>query len=211
MISFPCTTVLYNTHSIVAYPYSVSVTPKKKKMIMKNIMILAPRTTIQINMFSNIGCKENAVLHFNTVYPWLPKKKGDDGKHYDHGPAHYHSDYMFSNIGCEKNAVLHIHTVCSWLKKKKAMMENIMIPDPHTTIQITCSPTLDSRKMLSVVCLLNSGISDCTNFVNMYIYNMYTHAPSTQNLWIHMREVGGWGRDPKKCTGRGWGMGSSTI
>jgi len=26
-----------------------------------------------------------------------------------------------------------------------------------------------------------------------------------------LREVGGWGRDPKKCTGRGWGMGSSTI
>jgi len=26
-----------------------------------------------------------------------------------------------------------------------------------------------------------------------------------------IREVGGWGRDPKKCTGRDWGMGSSTI
>ena len=25
------------------------------------------------------------------------------------------------------------------------------------------------------------------------------------------REVGGWGRDPKKCAGRDWGMGSSTI
>jgi len=25
------------------------------------------------------------------------------------------------------------------------------------------------------------------------------------------REVGGWGRDPKKCTGRDWGMGASTI
>ena len=24
-------------------------------------------------------------------------------------------------------------------------------------------------------------------------------------------EVGGWGRDPKKFTGRDWGMGSSTI
>ena len=24
-------------------------------------------------------------------------------------------------------------------------------------------------------------------------------------------EVEGWGRDPKKCTGRDWGMGSSTI
>ena len=27
----------------------------------------------------------------------------------------------------------------------------------------------------------------------------------------HRGEVGGWGRDPKKCTGRDWGMGSSTI
>ena len=26
-----------------------------------------------------------------------------------------------------------------------------------------------------------------------------------------IREVGGWGRDPKKGTGRDWGMGSSTI
>jgi len=26
-----------------------------------------------------------------------------------------------------------------------------------------------------------------------------------------IREVGGWGQNPKKCTGRGWGMGSSTI
>ena len=25
------------------------------------------------------------------------------------------------------------------------------------------------------------------------------------------REVGGWGRDPKKCTGKDWRMGSSTI
>ena len=25
------------------------------------------------------------------------------------------------------------------------------------------------------------------------------------------REVGGWGRDPQKCTGRDWGMGPSTI
>ena len=28
---------------------------------------------------------------------------------------------------------------------------------------------------------------------------------------VESREVGGWGRDPKKCTGRDWGMGSSTI
>ena len=29
--------------------------------------------------------------------------------------------------------------------------------------------------------------------------------------FLYSREVGGWGRDPKKCTGRDWGMGSSTI
>ena len=32
-----------------------------------------------------------------------------------------------------------------------------------------------------------------------------------QNLHAYIREVGGWGRDPKKCTGEGWGVGSSTI
>jgi len=28
---------------------------------------------------------------------------------------------------------------------------------------------------------------------------------------VYGGEVGGWGRDPKKCTGRDWGMGSSSI
>jgi len=41
--------------------------------------------------------------------------------------------------------------------------------------------------------------------VTSHIWNLCAHA-------IHVRwEVGGWGRDPKKCTGRDWGMGSSTI
>ena len=35
--------------------------------------------------------------------------------------------------------------------------------------------------------------------------------PCRTNQRAPHREVGGWGRDPKKCTGRGWGMGSSTI
>ena len=35
--------------------------------------------------------------------------------------------------------------------------------------------------------------------------------PATVSTWVHHREVGGWGRDPKKCTGSIWGMGSSTI
>jgi len=42
----------------------------------------------------------------------------------------------------------------------------------------------------------------------MYVY-IYTNV---LRLYVHLHwEVGGWGRDPKKCTGRDWGMGSSTI
>ena len=40
-------------------------------------------------------------------------------------------------------------------------------------------------------------------------YLFYTH--TLRYIGVYTREVGGWGRDPKKCTGRGWGMGSSTI
>jgi len=39
---------------------------------------------------------------------------------------------------------------------------------------------------------------------------IYSHMGDTQacdGCW----EVGGWGREPKKCTGRDWGMGLSTI
>ena len=55
--------------------------------------------------------------------------------------------------------------------------------------------------------------------------HIYTHTPTTYThtccrQWeitcsatcAHVqREVGGWGLDPKKCTERDWGMGSSTI
>jgi len=44
---------------------------------------------------------------------------------------------------------------------------------------------------------------------------IYMHVSSIMHLSSKQlntsREVGGWGRDPKKCTGRDWGMGSSTI
>jgi len=38
------------------------------------------------------------------------------------------------------------------------------------------------------------------------------HRPSMKGTKLLLKvEVGGWGRDPKKCTGRDWGMRSSTI
>jgi len=68
----------------------------------------------------------------------------------------------------------------------------------------------------------------CSKLYTVYVYTVYTHTHDlyTRLLYTHdlytyescvysthvcIREVGGWGRDPKKCTGRDWGMGSSTI
>ena len=53
----------------------------------------------------------------------------------------------------------------------------------------------------------NCKISDCSRVLCV---------PNTCLLSVYLYrsckgEVGGWGRDPKKCTGRDWGMGSSTI
>ena len=45
-------------------------------------------------------------------------------------------------------------------------------------------------------------------YVYVYIYACIYRPIGDSNAH---REVGGWGRDPKKCTGRDWGMGSSTI
>jgi len=47
-----------------------------------------------------------------------------------------------------------------------------------------------------------------THITISYIYSLLSTLCLTQ--WSH-GEVGGWGRDPKKCTERDWGMGSSTI
>ena len=42
-------------------------------------------------------------------------------------------------------------------------------------------------------------------------YDVYRHDKPLLGFGVPQGEVGGWGRDPKKCTGRDWGMGSSTI
>ena len=57
-------------------------------------------------------------------------------------------------------------------------------------------------------------------YVQLYTHTRaiaLSHAHACSHTYIYtvgsevLREVGGWGRDPKKCTGRDWGMGSSTI
>ena len=66
-------------------------------------------------------------------------------------------------------------------------------------------------------------VTDMSRIIHGHVTHMshVTHSHVTRmNLAAYMGrwrgvkwtlEVGGWGRDPKKCTGRDWGMGSSTI
>jgi len=58
---------------------------------------------------------------------------------------------------------------------------------------------------------LNFYMYMCMIFPNVYIFinHFFTRAHTYKR--VRSREVGGWGRDPKKCTGSIWGMGSSTI
>ena len=50
------------------------------------------------------------------------------------------------------------------------------------------------------------------NILSRHLCMLHTYQNKLTNIEPTVgREVGGWGRDPKKCTGRGWGMGSSTI
>jgi len=45
----------------------------------------------------------------------------------------------------------------------------------------------------------------------VYFHTLHTRVTVYTPHYTCLREGGGWGRDQKKCTGRGWGMGSSTI
>jgi len=54
-----------------------------------------------------------------------------------------------------------------------------------------------STYVISHICISHSSLQ----WLSSHLY------VSHDSWW----EVGDWGRDPKKCTGRDWGMGSSTI
>jgi len=59
--------------------------------------------------------------------------------------------------------------------------------------------------ILQIIC---GSFADCAIICRALLQE--AHLAEQQNVGLY-GEVGGWGRDPKKCTGRDWGMGSSTI
>ena len=63
----------------------------------------------------------------------------------------------------------------------------------------------------TVMSLMNESCHTWLNRVVWKSQDVYYTPCVCTNVLDAPREVGGWGRDPKKCTGRDWGMGSSTI
>ena len=105
------------------------------------------------------------------------------------------------------------HTFFSWKKmefyKKKIIEENgiwqkhyciVVLLHKHIYIQILCCVF---KFHLHPYTIAFSSLADS------YIRFYHPFAFITQYVFVW--EVGGWGRDPKKCTGRDWVMGSSTI
>ena len=71
--------------------------------------------------------------------------------------------------------------------------------------------------LCDTLCALDSLSHLVTHFTHFTYFQVshdtlpHLYAQSVSRTFVLRREVGGWGRDPKKCTRRGWGMGSSTI
>jgi len=69
-----------------------------------------------------------------------------------------------------------------------------------------------SKKMPSSSLTWKYVLSIFSDLVLMLAQDFFpTSEPTSEICAGLVREVGDWGRDPKRCTGRDWGMGSSTI
>ena len=106
----------------------------------------------------------------------------------------------------------HIMSHCTgWRRLKRCLKLQIIFPKEWRIVGLFCRkwPVKIRHPMglrhpvpLSVPCA-TYGSSPHDALFRMGLPSGVTVQPS----W----EVGGWGRDPKKCTGSIWGMGSSTI
>ena len=98
---------------------------------------------------------------------------------------------------CPPSAPLTIECACQY-----PLLSNIHFAY-SLTIQLACN----------TVCLQQSSLPHSTPPLPTVHTNSFFRAGASR--WGYTlctrREVGGWGRHPKKCTGRDWGMGSSTI
>jgi len=99
------------------------------------------------------------------------------------------------------NAFAHAHAFAA---KAFARFSLFLSPSIPSLVSLSLS--------LSLLCILYIYIYIYVHTVSRSYSHTHTHIHThTRAHTQALREVGGWGRDPKKCTGRDWEMGSSTI
>ena len=67
------------------------------------------------------------------------------------------------------------------------------------------------RNLYTIICIISKNSALIANNKVEKEYSIKKYFIIYELATYIKGEVGGWGRDPKKCTGRDWGMGSSTI
>ena len=95
-----------------------------------------------------------------------------------------------------KNVYIHLHMCISYTREHTYTCTYVLV---YRVYPIQIHTYIFTHVYILSVCA----------YIHMHICKS-TSCLSHKNVYVY-GEVGGWGRDPKKCTGRDWGMGSSTI
>jgi len=134
---------------------------------MENIMIPDLHTTIQMICFPTLDAGRMLSCISIQCVRDSKKKKGDDGKHYDPGPAHYHSNYMFSNIGFEENAVSRLSTKFRYFRLHKFC--------EYAHIQYVYTCTIYTKSMFSNIGFEESVKVNCLSTEFRYFRHGHRH------------------------------------
>jgi len=120
--------------------------------------------------------------------------------------------FLFPGFSAYESHVTHTNTSCHTCKLFLSRVWTRVIHYislSHVTIVNT--PCFLSRQWLRLH-MWTSHITHENHPLNTTIpFPVCTYVCVRVRVGVRYREVGGWGRDPKECTGRDWGMGSSTI
>jgi len=134
--------------------------------------------------------------------------------------------YEYTVLDCRQIFVYkhsHVHTyiyIYIFRTYKSVILQTVCVYIYISVCQSTCGHAQTHRHTHTHTCTRTCTIADfssCALVLLCSSENMqHTKTQSKCKKLSHSgpgkpREVGGWGRDPKKCMGRDWGMGSSTI
>ena len=130
--------------------------------------------------------------------------------------------YIYIHIHIFTYVYIHIHThiriyryTCTYTYRHNSMnMFRLQFPSPSTSLP-PCRDCLHINEHAPALLFRHCAYLSIFRPLSLHLSHLrrsqVTSPVSSSKEIQGGGEVGGWGRDPKKCTGRDWGMGSSTI